>query len=134
MARKKTKQVNINKVKSELRKKFYWFVEFTDRDLPKHYYKLATPTLIKEDYNYTEGKGELYVLSSDMFLWRRTYGNGNPCSILIGVELYDADNQYHHAEYIYLISGYDNDYIDLIDLAEYYRIYADEETNEEEDE
>jgi hypothetical protein len=131
MAKRKAKQT-INKVKSELRKKFYWFVEVTDRDLPNHYYKLATPTLLKEDYSYLEGKGELYVLSSDMFLWRRTYGNGNPCLILIGVELYDVDNQYHHAEYIYAISGYDNDYIHFVDLEEYYRIHSDEEPDNEE--
>ncbi len=134
MVRKKTKKTNINRVKSELRKKFYWFVEFTDRDLPKHYYKLATPALVRESYDYTEGKDELYVLSSNMFLFRRTTENGNPCLILVGVELYDADNQYHHAEYIYTISGYDNDYIDFVDLEEYYRIYAEEKTEEEDEE
>jgi hypothetical protein len=125
---KKIKQTNINKVKSELRKKFWWFVEFADRDLPEHYYKLSTPTLIRESYDYLEGKDELYVLSSNKFLFRRTTGNGNPILILIGIEL--LTDYSHYAEYIYAIAGYDNDYVDLIDLDEYYRIYA-EDNNEE---
>jgi hypothetical protein len=117
-------------VKSELRKKFYWFVEFTDRDLPKHYYKLPTPTLIRENYDdYVEGKDELYVLSSNKFLFRRTKNSGNPIIILIGIELYDGYS--HHAEYIYVMSGYDNDYVSLVDLGEYYRIYADSDNEED---
>jgi len=127
---KKTKQANINRVKSELRKRFYWFVEITDRELPERYYKLPTPTLLKEDYDYLEGRGELYILSSEKFLYRKTTENGNPCLILIGVELYDGYNHYYHAEYIYAMRGYDNDYISFIDLEEYYRIYAEDENEE----
>jgi hypothetical protein len=120
-----------DKVHSQLRERFYWFYVKTDVEYPDYMYKLPSPTLVKrweDDY----GVAEIYMLSAKQYLYRHTYENGRQASCFIGIELYDGENHHVYAEYVYYLPVDDNDYLRFIDLEEYHRIYADNETNEEE--
>ncbi len=119
------------KLYSKLREKFYWFYMITDTEYPDYMYKLPTPSLIKkweDDYGITE----IYMLSDKQYLYRHSYNNGRRVSCFIGVELYDGENHHVYAEYVYYLPVDDNDYVRFIDEHEYRSIYADKETDEEE--
>jgi len=110
---------------SELRKKFFWFMEVLDRELTEEEMLLPEPSLVKRNDDYMRGYSELYILSNEQFLHRKTEESGESVWILIGIELVYNDYDYVHREYIYKLQAYENDFLMFIDLLSYYNIYKD---------